>query len=67
MQYSETHMNYVTLHSNLPQVVSLEKFILKALGSLNPQGFTSKKHQKVAFWKGNGFPYFREIKVGEIV
>ena len=22
--------------------------------------------QKVAFWKGNGTPYFREIQVGEI-
>ena len=59
MQYSETHMNYVTLHSNLPQVVSLEKFILKALGSLNPQGFTSKKTPKGSFLEGKWVPLFQ--------
>ena len=27
---------------------------------------TTNFPQKVAFWKGNGTPYFRDIQVGEI-
>ena len=46
----------------LPGTMGFGNHLVKSIATSHDLG-----PQKVAFWKGNGTPYFREIKVGEIL